>query len=75
MDEIREWIRSRNPSLTGDIGEDDDLIEARLIDSLDFLDFVYLLEEVSGSPIDLQQLSVDDFRTLGRIRKRFLPAE
>lgn len=75
MEQLRAWIRSRNPSLNGDISDDDDLIEARLIDSLDFLDFIYLLEEVSGRPIDLQSVSVDDFRSLNRIRERFLSPE
>ncbi len=35
-------------------------------------EFVYLLEEVSGQPVDLTTLSIDDFRTLRRIEERFM---
>ncbi|AXI76497.1 acyl carrier protein [Peterkaempfera bronchialis] len=72
MQQIAEWIRSKNPELDREPGPQDDLIEARLIDSLDFLEFIYLLESVSGQVIDLQHVSIDDFRTLERIEQRFL---
>ncbi|MET9255087.1 acyl carrier protein [Streptomyces sp. NPDC048182] len=72
MDSITAWLHEKNPGLDGGIGADEDLIEARLIDSMDFLDFIDLLEELSGTAIDLQEVTIDDFRTLTRIRQRFL---
>ncbi|MFH8728616.1 acyl carrier protein [Streptomyces termitum] len=76
MERVIAWIHEKNPGLDGPIAPDEDLIEARLIDSLDFLEFIYLLESVSGRTIDLQEVSIDDFCTLDRIRERFLtPAE
>ncbi|WNF30705.1 acyl carrier protein [Streptomyces sp. C11-1] len=72
MERIVAWIHEKNPGLDGPIGDDEDLIEARLIDSLDFLEFVYLLESVSGREIDLQEVTIDDFGTLNRIKERFL---
>ncbi|MFC1419780.1 acyl carrier protein [Streptacidiphilus cavernicola] len=72
MKQIAEWIRTKNPELDREPGLQEDLIEARLIDSLDFLEFIYLLESFSGRPIDLGEVSVDDFRTLERIEHRFL---
>ncbi|MFI9644298.1 hypothetical protein ACIG87_30320 [Micromonospora sp. NPDC051925] len=72
MKRIAEWIQTKNPDLDREPSPTEDLIEARLIDSLDFLEFVYLLEDLSGRPIDLQEVSVDDFRTLERIEHRFL---
>lgn len=74
-DEVLAWLRSKNPELTEDPADDVDLIEARLIDSLEFLEFVYLLEELSGEPVDLTSVTVDDFRTLAVIEKRFLKAQ
>ncbi|MEU9092220.1 acyl carrier protein [Streptomyces sp. NPDC087901] len=74
MKQVVDWLYSKNPELTGEIGTELDLIEGRLVDSLDFLEFIYLLEEVSGRPIDLGTVSVDDFRTLARIEERFLSA-
>ncbi|MEV1044048.1 acyl carrier protein [Streptomyces sp. NPDC049916] len=74
MERIVAWIHEKNPGLDGPIGNDEDLIEARLIDSLDFLEFVYLLETVSGREIDLQTVTIEDFGTLDRIQERFLSA-
>lgn len=72
MDEIIAWLTEKNPDLEGTIAPDDDLIEARLIDSMDFLEFIDLLESVSGASIDLQESVIDDFRTLDRIEERYL---
>ncbi|MFB0626334.1 acyl carrier protein [Streptomyces sp. NPDC059104] len=74
MDRIATWLHEKNPGLDGPIGTDEDLIEARLIDSMDFLEFVDLLEELSGTTIDLQEVTIDDFRTLDNVQKRFLSA-
>ncbi|MFI5761194.1 MULTISPECIES: acyl carrier protein [unclassified Streptomyces] len=72
MERIATWLHEKNPGLEGPIDADEDLIEARLIDSMDFLEFIDLLEELSGSTIDLQEVTIDDFRTLGRVQERFL---
>ncbi|MFE7602849.1 acyl carrier protein [Streptomyces sp. NPDC057494] len=74
MDPIAAWLHEKNPGLDGPIHADEDLIEARLIDSMDFLEFIDLLEELSGSSIDLQEVTIDDFRTIGRVQERFLSA-
>ncbi|MFH8575122.1 acyl carrier protein [Streptomyces zaomyceticus] len=72
MERIAAWLHEKNPGLDGPIDTDEDLIEARLIDSMDFLEFIDLLEELSGTGIDLQEVTIDDFRTLGRVQERFL---
>ncbi|MEX0173028.1 acyl carrier protein [Streptomyces sp. LMG1-1-1.1] len=74
MERISDWLHEKNPGLDGPIDADEDLIEARLIDSMDFLEFIDLLEDMSGSTIDLQEVTIDDFRTLNRVRARFLDA-
>lgn len=72
MQLIIDWIKQKNPELQEEIQPDTDLIEARLIDSLDFLEFIYLLEQVSGRTVDLEKVTVDDFRSLDRIQAVFL---
>ncbi|MFB6841583.1 acyl carrier protein [Streptomyces sp. NPDC056361] len=74
MERISDWLHEKNPGLDAPIDADEDLIEARLIDSMDFLEFIDLLEDMSGSTIDLQEVTIDDFRTLNRVRARFLDA-
>ncbi|ANW22141.1 hypothetical protein [Streptomyces clavuligerus] len=72
MERIAAWLHEKNPGLDGPVDVDEDLIEARLIDSMDFLEFIDLLEDISGTNIDLQDVTIDDFRTLRRVRERFL---
>ncbi|WP_405506128.1 acyl carrier protein [Streptomyces cyaneofuscatus] len=72
MQRVVAWLSEKNPGLDGPIGVEEDLIEARLIDSMDFLEFIDLLEEISGESIDLQEVTIDDFRTLARVKERFL---
>lgn len=74
MDRVAAWLHEKNPGLDGPIDTDEDLIEARLIDSMDFLEFIDLLEELSGTSIDLEEVTIDDFRTLSRVQARFLSA-
>jgi len=70
LDEVRAWLRSKHPGQA--IGDHEDLIESRLIDSLQFLELVYLLQSLSGRPIDMDSLTVDLFRTLAAIEQNFL---
>jgi uncharacterized protein (TIGR03083 family) len=72
-DQIKIWVLSRHPELT-DLDPDLDLIETRLIDSLSFVEFVFHVEQVSGRPIDMDSVDIEDFRTLRRIEHRYLDA-
>ncbi|MFD6246284.1 acyl carrier protein [Streptomyces roseolus] len=72
MERVTAWIQDKNPGLEGPVDAHEDLIEARLIDSMDFLEFIDLLEDISGTSIDLQEVTIDDFRTLARVQERFL---
>ncbi len=73
LDAVLEWLHAKNPD-AGEIGMQVDLIENRLVDSLDFMEFVLLLEEISGRENLIDQLSVDHFRTLASIREQILTA-
>lgn len=73
IDVIKEWILSKNEGRT-DVDADEDLIENRLVDSLSFVEFVFLIEETAGVEIDLDSLDINDVRTLDAIKKRFLAA-
>ncbi|HEY0166643.1 MAG TPA: hypothetical protein VGB75_06330 [Jatrophihabitans sp.] len=69
-DLVLSYLLARRPELTS-IDPDLDLIDNRLIDSLSFVNFLYVLEEQSGRQISLDEVSPEDFRTLRRIRERF----
>ncbi|GAA3656979.1 phosphopantetheine-binding protein [Streptomyces sp. S1A] len=70
LDQVKAWIVKRHPD-RDDIAPDLDLIENRLIDSLSFVEFVFLLEQVSGQSIDMDTLEVDSIRTLEAIDRTF----
>jgi acyl carrier protein len=69
-DLVLSYLLARRPELTS-IDPDLDLIDNRIIDSLSFVNFLYVLEEQSGQQISLDEVSPEDFRTLRRIRERF----
>jgi hypothetical protein len=71
---IQSWLLARNPG-TGSIGDDDDLIDNRLIDSLGFQEFLLFLEEVAGREITLDESSAVSLRTLRGIRNNILEGE
>lgn len=67
---VQTWICNRRDSAIT-ITADTDLIESRLIDSLDFVEFLFFLEELTGTPIELHEVDLDAFRTLRSIDERF----
>ena len=68
---IREWIKSRHDQPV-DVSYDADLIENRLIDSLQFAEFLFLIEEITGTEIDLAVIDLQTFRSLRSIEAHFL---
>ncbi|MEU7296419.1 phosphopantetheine-binding protein [Streptomyces exfoliatus] len=70
---VKNWILERHPERE-DIASDLDLIENRLIDSLSFVEFVFLLEQESGTAIQMETLEVESIRTLGAIEQHFFKA-
>jgi hypothetical protein len=71
IEQVRAWLLARNPEVTG-IGWDEDLIDSRLIDSLDFPQLLLLLEDLAGRELELTPENVVGFRTLRGIRDTVL---
>ncbi|MFF2012667.1 phosphopantetheine-binding protein [Streptomyces sp. NPDC058195] len=74
MQAVREFIQGRNPKI-GPLTDELDLIDSRAVDSLAFVEFIFLLEELTGEPIDPEDLNLDDFRTLKALETRFFEKE
>lgn len=68
--DVIAWVKDKSGS-PAEIDWDLDLIESRTIDSLHFLDLICALEDTSGRTIDLDLISVDDLRTLRKMREVF----
>ncbi|MFD4909665.1 holo-ACP synthase [Kitasatospora purpeofusca] len=73
LQRLEQWILDKNPQYT-EIDPDLDLIENRLVDSLAFAEFVYLLGRLTEVPVDVQNLDIEDFRTLRRVADKYLLA-
>jgi hypothetical protein len=63
---VIDWLRNVKP----DAGETEirsaDLIESRILDSMQFLDFVYFLNELCDCDVT-SKITVEDMRSLPRI--------
>lgn len=74
LETLRSWIVSKRPSNAGiTIDLDTDLLGTRVIDSLDFAEFLFVVEETYGEVIDLDRVSLETFRSLGSITAHFKP--
>jgi acyl carrier protein len=74
MQAVREFILGRNPKID-ELSGDLDLIDSRAINSLAFVEFIFLLEELTNESIDPEDLDLDDFRTLNALEARFFKKE
>lgn len=74
IDDVRAWILQKNTKIDT-VEHTTDLIENRLIDSLSFVEFVFVIEQASGASIDVEQIDVDDFRSLAAIERKFFATE
>lgn len=70
IDKVEAWILERRPERDV-IPRDLDLIDNRVVDSLAFAEFVLHIEETSGSAIDMDNLDIDNFRTLDAIDQNY----
>jgi hypothetical protein len=60
------WIQNAKPHTTAAEIQSAELIESRILDSMQFLDFVYFLNELCDTDV-ASRITVEDMRTLPRI--------
>ena len=73
---LRIWIASHNAWLCPeDFDDDTPLIQQRIITSLQVLDLVLFIEEVTGRQIDVEQLKPGAFRSVNAIAAAFATDE
>ena len=72
IDLLRNWILQNRPNVRS-VGDEDELIESRVLDSFALLEFVLFVEEVFGREIVLDESVARNFRSLGAICRCFKP--
>ena len=70
VEKVRDWILGRHAE-RDHLDPDENLIESRLVDSLSFIELIYVIESASGVEIDFDAIDLQDFQTLNSIDKAF----
>jgi len=69
---IRTWILDRHPNYdAGKLTDETPLIEERLLTSIQVMDLVLFLEDLTGQAVDVTRLQKGAFSTLEAIRQAF----
>jgi acyl carrier protein len=69
---VRDWIAAQNGKVgPEDFDDDTPLFQQRIITSLQVLDLVLFIEEVTGHSIDVEQLKPGAFRSVNAIDANF----
>ncbi|WP_245573905.1 phosphopantetheine-binding protein [Amycolatopsis nigrescens] len=67
---MKSWILAKHPDRS-ELDAEEELIETRLVDSLAFVEFVFVIEQAYGASIDVDNIDLNDFRSLAAIDKAF----
>lgn len=70
---ITDFLYAKCPD-AGPIGDDEDLVQSGVLNSMHFVELLYLIEAELNTEISMDDVSSEDFRTIARIRDRFFPA-
>lgn len=69
---ITSFLESKCPDV-GPIDVDEDLVLTGVLNSMHFVELLYLIEAELNTEISLDEVTTDDFRTIANIRDRFFP--
>ena len=72
--ELKQWLlkNSKNPTVQV-INDDTDIIEERIITSVQTFDIILLIEKLRGAPVDLSLTKPRTFHTIDGIGAAFFP--
>jgi acyl carrier protein len=72
LQSLRDWLKSANPNYaTIDIDADTDIIESRILESLQMVELILFLEKKTGRAILVEELNPAKLRTLNSIYNNF----
>lgn len=73
IETLREWLLEKHPDLER-IDDDTDLFERKLIDSINFVEYILIIEELIDREIPVTPDLIPRTATLARVRENFLAA-
>ena len=72
LDRLRTWLIAANPKVAGmTLGPDTDIIESRILESLQVVELILFLEAETGESILTEDLDPNKLRTLDSIYESF----
>ncbi len=71
INEVRQWLLSKNKFIS-DIPLDLDLIENDVVDSLSFVEYVLVIEEISGKEVVVDDTVLEKVRTLEGVQLHYM---
>lgn len=72
---LRAWLVARRPGLDpASVGDETDIIETRVLDSLQLVEFVLFVEDACGRSVLSEDLDPAHVRTLGNVYRHFFEA-
>lgn len=71
LDTLRRWLLDQHPDIPR-IDDDDDLFELKLIDSINFVEYILIIEELIDREIPVTPELMPRTATLARVRDNFL---
>jgi acyl carrier protein len=70
---LRAWILEHGQRISdAELTDETPLLERRILSSLQIADLLLFLEELRGTPVELEGLSGASFRDLGAMSRAFL---
>jgi acyl carrier protein len=70
--ELRQWIATANKKLSvEEITDDTPIIEQRILRSIQVMDLLLFIEQLSGRSIDVEQLKPESFKNVNAIFRAF----
>ncbi|NUP08249.1 MAG: acyl carrier protein [Polyangiaceae bacterium] len=72
LSELRTWLATGRPGTDpATIGDDTDLIDARVLDSLQLVEFILVIEDLAGRSILSETLDPTHIRSLSAVYANF----
>jgi len=69
---LRDWIAKTNGKIqTDELNDDTPIIERRIISSLQVMELLLFIEQLSDRPINFSQIKQNLFRDINAIHKNF----
>jgi acyl carrier protein len=71
IETLREWLLEKHPDIAR-IDDDTDLFEHKLLDSINFVEYILIIEELIDREIPVTPDLIPRTSTLARVRDNFL---